>query len=59
MQLKPTDGRDDTWIMLIFSDSECDNELRAAHTHSFQAAECGEGTLDLLSAGLFEREKIS
>lgn len=56
MQLKPTDGSDDTRIMLIFSDCECDDEPQAAHTHSFQAAESEEGTLGLLSAG---REKIS
>lgn len=42
MQLKPTDGRDDTWIMLIFSDCECDDDPQAV----FQAAQSGEGRQD-------------
>lgn len=51
MQLKPTDGSDDTWIMLIFSDSECDDELQAAHTHSFQAAESEKHKVRRRNAG--------
>lgn len=46
MQLKPTDGSDDTWIMLIFSVSVC------AHSHSFQAAQSEKHPVWRRNAGL-------